>query len=308
MNLTISGSRNGQHYDEDILIERDTGNSRRRPLPRRSPSPPPRSAYSPRDDLDIADEAEYYNQRAGERSYIGEGYHGATKDWAIVDVPPGTKRVQVEGVGGASQEVTWQRYNGVRRSKFIAEEDVYPGDLVRHEPLEDTRDRGRRFVGQKPRTDIMWTEITKDLVVKEAIEEMGYDYEETEFFFYVMVYLRYVRPSSLSPFTSPVSPLHCSRPSPFTAPVPPPPTSTQFKNIPPPANTSSLKTQQEDVLHLVELTEAVKRDRRERIREIEFERSLPRDRPRKPLALPWDEEKIYEREIIYDAPPARKYR
>ena len=64
-------------------------------------------------------------------------------------------------------------------------------ELVRHEP-EDTRDRGRRFVGQKPRTDIMWTEITKDLVVKEAIEDMGYDYEETEFFFYVMVYLRYV--------------------------------------------------------------------------------------------------------------------
>ena len=61
------------------------------------------------------------------------------------------------------------------------------------------------------------------------------------------------------------------------------------------------------MLHLVELTEAFKRDRRERIREIEFERSLPRERPRKPLALPWDEEKIYEREIIYENPP-RKYR
>lgn len=60
---------------------------------------------------------------------------------------------------------------------------------------------------------------------------------------------------------------------------------------------------QEDVLRLVETTEAIKRDRRERIREIEFERSLPREKPRKQLALPWDEEKIYEREIIYEGPP-----
>lgn len=63
-----------------------------------------------------------------------------------------------------------------------------------------------------------------------------------------------------------------------------------------------LTTKQEDVLQLVEITEANKRDRRERIREIEFERSLPRERPRKQLALPWDEEKIYEREVIYEGP------
>jgi len=38
----------------------------------------------------------------------------------------------------------------------------------------------------------MWTEITKDLVTKEGIESLGYQYEETEEFFYVMEYLRYV--------------------------------------------------------------------------------------------------------------------
>jgi hypothetical protein len=38
----------------------------------------------------------------------------------------------------------------------------------------------------------MWTEVTKDLVIKEAVEEMGYEYEETEEFFYVIEYLRYV--------------------------------------------------------------------------------------------------------------------
>ena len=218
----ISGSRNGRHYDEDILIERDTGNSGRRrnqdervSRPRRSPSPAPRSAYNTRDELDIAEEAEYYNQRMSERSYIGEAFNGATKDWAIVDVPPGTKRVQLEGIGGAAQEVTWSRYNGVRRSKFIADDDVYIGEVApRHEhlpapPPEDTRDRGRRFVAQKPRADVMWTEITKDLVVKEAIEQMGYDFEETEFFYYVMSYLRYV---SLTP-SYPPTPASSQTPS-----------------------------------------------------------------------------------------------
>lgn len=38
----------------------------------------------------------------------------------------------------------------------------------------------------------MWTEVTKDLVSKEAIEAVGYDYEETSGFFYVIERLRYV--------------------------------------------------------------------------------------------------------------------
>jgi predicted DNA-binding protein len=39
----------------------------------------------------------------------------------------------------------------------------------------------------------MWTEVTKDLVIREAIDHMGYSCEETEDFFYVMEYLKYVR-------------------------------------------------------------------------------------------------------------------
>lgn len=38
----------------------------------------------------------------------------------------------------------------------------------------------------------VWTEITRDLIIREAIEELKYDYEETEYFFYVMRYLKYV--------------------------------------------------------------------------------------------------------------------
>jgi hypothetical protein len=207
-----SGERNGRHYDEDIIIDSGPRREERRDdraLRRRSPSPAPsrrlpsptpsipRSrAYPSRDERDVAEEAAYYNERARERSYIGEGYNGATRDWAIVDVPPGTRRVEMEGMGGAHQEVTWQRYNGVRRSKFIAEDEPHGGEVVRRErdiEIEiGTRDRGRRFVKEKSKTEGMWTEITKDLVSEEAMKEMAYEYEETEFFYYVMRYLRFV--------------------------------------------------------------------------------------------------------------------
>ena len=59
----------------------------------------------------------------------------------------------------------------------------------------DTRSAeiGRRFEAEKSKKDRMWTEITKDLVSLEAIKEKGYEFEETEKYYYVMEYLRYVR-------------------------------------------------------------------------------------------------------------------
>ena len=128
-------------------------------------------------DVNIRSEEDYYDRRALDRGYVGEGYNGATRDWEIVDVPPGTERVKLNGIGGAGQEITWQRYNGVRRSKFIPD--------------------GR---GARPRRQEMWTEITKDLVTREAIEELGYDFDETEYFYYIIEYLPYVSLNPLSIF------------------------------------------------------------------------------------------------------------
>jgi hypothetical protein len=177
----------------------------------------PRSLSAPRRrhyDDEIEAEAEYYNRKAMERSYPGEAYNGATKDWAIVDVPPGTERVKMDGAGGGSQEISWQRYNGVRRSKFSTGDREYdspfgaparraspsPSPIAAAAPVDDRRvsitiNEDRRVgapAPPKPRPADMWTEITKDLVLREAVEEMGYEYEETEYFFYVMEYLRYV--------------------------------------------------------------------------------------------------------------------
>jgi len=173
-----------------------------------------------------------------ERAYVGEAHNGATKDWAIVDVPPGTERVRMNGAGGSSQDVTWQRYNGVRRAKFIAggREFETPFGVPDRRPSPGP-------AAPRPRASDMWTEITKDLVIKEAIERCGYNYEETDFFFYVMDYLRY-----------------------------------------------------EDVLELVDISDHMRRERRRRLREIEWEREDLRHR----RGLYDGRDRFYERELVVD--------
>jgi hypothetical protein len=159
-----------------VFSERETTERRGRSLsaPRRRFTAPPEPSYA---DSEFEIEADFYNGKALERAYPGEAWNGATKDWAIVDVPPGTNRVRMEGIGGGAQEITWQRYNGVRRSKFVSGNDEHTTDFGPPAP--------------RAKKD-MWTEITKDLVVREAIDACGYDCEETDDFFYVMEYLRYV--------------------------------------------------------------------------------------------------------------------
>ena len=151
-----------------------------------------------------------------------------------------------------------------------------------------------------PKPKEMWTEITKDLVTKEAIEYAGFAYEETADFFYVIEYLRYVCVVIFRPMS-------------------------KYYLI------MTDHTEQEDVTRLVELSEELHRDRRERIEQIGWERKdprLPEPRPPEPprLALgppeerrderrrgdrgdrgDWDE-RIYEREVIYEDGTRRRYR
>lgn len=214
-------------YDDDLLIHADTGRLHVDVERRRSVSRSGRRAHSEAPPhIDFDDEARYITSKIDSRGQMGEAYNGITKDWTIIDVPPGTERVRLDGAGGASAEVTWQKYSGVRRSQFIPERDErsvvssgsdrdHDRDRERDRDARDSRlsiqiynERGgddrervtekvtdRRISihgSQNPRRSEMWTEITKDLVTREAIEELGYDYEETEYFFYIMQYLRYV--------------------------------------------------------------------------------------------------------------------
>jgi hypothetical protein len=62
-------------------------------------------------------------------------------------------------------------------------------------------------------------------------------------------------------------------------------------------------TMQEDVQELVLLSDQIRRERQDRIREIEYERERLRERDDR--RRDYDDERIIEREIIYDAPGRR---
>ena len=104
------------------------------------------------------------------------------EDWAIVNTSAKPREVPREYQGKKLPQL------GDRRSKFImSDETISDGDTD-----FDRGKIGRRYVGVKDRRDRLWTEITKDLVVKEAIERMGFEYEETVSSYYVFSYLQYV--------------------------------------------------------------------------------------------------------------------
>jgi hypothetical protein len=64
----------------------------------------------------------------------------------------------------------------------------------RHAPIDqvETGRIAQQVADVKDPRDSRWTEITKKLVVKEAIERMGYEYEETRTFYYIFSYLQSV--------------------------------------------------------------------------------------------------------------------
>jgi hypothetical protein len=97
---------------------------------------------------------------------ISSGNEYEHDDVTVVDVPAGTRRIYVNVDNSAQhpqpqqhreREVDWRREHGIRRSRGLGNE--------------------------------LWTEITKDLITREAIEELGYPYEETDFFYYIFEYL-----------------------------------------------------------------------------------------------------------------------
>lgn len=89
-------------------------------------------------------------------------YDNDIDDVTVIDVPPGSRRVYVQldkttRRDDARDLPDWRREHGVRRSRGLGNE--------------------------------LWTEITKDLVTREAIEDCGYPFEETEYFYYIFEYL-----------------------------------------------------------------------------------------------------------------------
>jgi len=277
-----------KHLDVEVDIERRRSTSRGR---RAHSAAPPSTDYD--------DEAYEITRKIDSRGKMGEAWNGITKDWAIIDVPPGTERVRMDGAGGAAAEVTWQKYSGVRRAKFIPDRDEKSSAVSSTTSISELRapaERERRLsvqivdndrgASRERNVDIekvtdrritirgstppprarpeTWTEITKDLVCREAIEQLNYDFEETEYFYYIVEYLAY-----------------------------------------------------EDVLRLVNLSDRIRAARKERAREIAYERDWREDwdhrnhhhHHRHRYSVDYEDERVVEREVHYESRhPGKGYR
>ncbi|RJE24053.1 hypothetical protein PHISCL_03589 [Aspergillus sclerotialis] len=135
-------------------------------------------------------EEDTYHRRGSDRL---SSHDSTTDDWAIVDAPPRPRRSMRSELDGVSRELSRKHYHSRERRLFPADERTFPDD-----DLEPQRGQvGRRYVGARNPRDRLWTEITKDLVVREAIERSGYEFEETDFFYYIFEYLQYEDVSAL---------------------------------------------------------------------------------------------------------------
>jgi hypothetical protein len=212
--------RRGKFHDDELVVRRESGRESDTLIVDDYSGGRHRARSAAPLGSPVDEEADYITSRIDSRGRMGEAWGGATKDWAIVDVPPGTERVRMDGAGGGGTDTTWSRYSGVRRTEFIPERDgemvprrrererererdsessrrteIEVWDREREIDIDIERTKERRVSRPEPPpapTRDMWTEITKDLVVREAIIEKGYEFEETPEFFYIMDYLRYV--------------------------------------------------------------------------------------------------------------------
>jgi translation elongation factor EF-1alpha len=91
-------------------------------------------------------------------------------DWSVVHAPSQEEAIEMTG---ALDVVEVQ-------PRQVPVDEVEVGRVAQHvtEPEEMRNDR--------------WTEITKKLIVREAIERMGFEYEETRTSYYIFSFLKSV--------------------------------------------------------------------------------------------------------------------
>lgn len=161
IDIRRSETRNGRREDERIIIrERSLS---RGPPPSRAP---PREEVH-RDDLDI--------QISRRERSVSRG-----------PPPPEERRENFElaisrrrGGYESDEEIDYGRRE-FRAPRPVPEPEPEPPTI------------GPRYGARRDPRDGLWTEITKDLVVKEAIRDMGYEYEETDEYYYIFKYMSYV--------------------------------------------------------------------------------------------------------------------
>lgn len=101
--------------------------------------------------------------RSRPRSQVGD-LHDTPDEWSVVHAPSKDEEAEMSGALNVVEIAP--------KGSMNEEVDGRVGAQV-----------------SKERRDERWTEITKDLVVREAIERLGYEFEETRTFYYIFSFM-----------------------------------------------------------------------------------------------------------------------
>lgn len=174
--------------------ELDVGINDTASRPRSHIDPPPRSSDSlvkqsrsrgsrgvPRgleeDDYEEDDEIQVQEKISRPRPR-GNGHpRDSTDEWSVVHAPSKEEAIEMSGGLDIVEVAPRGDSSSVSGSESDESEDTGRGK------------RGNTSVSKDER----WTEITKELVVREAIERMGYEHEEMRHSYYIFSYLEPVR-------------------------------------------------------------------------------------------------------------------
>lgn len=138
---------------------------------------PPREVEEEVEENEEKDVTEIRERRSKIRPMADDIKRDSIDEWSVVHAP--SKEEAIEMTGGLDVvEVAPRDASSAQESETESEEEIEV-------------DRSRRVMPEvsKERRDERWTEITKDLVVREAIERLGYEFEETRMFYYIFSHL-----------------------------------------------------------------------------------------------------------------------
>ncbi|KAJ5381320.1 uncharacterized protein N7496_003748 [Penicillium cataractarum] len=117
-------------------------------------------------EAEIEEEIKIHKERSKHRSHIEKITKATADEWSVVHAP--------------------SKEDGVEMTGALEVVEVAPKGAV-EEDLEIRARVEQQVV--KQRRDERWTEITKDLVVRDAIERLGYEFEETRTYYYIFTFL-----------------------------------------------------------------------------------------------------------------------
>lgn len=133
------------------------------------------------DDYDEEDEIQVHEKISRPRARGSGHTRDSTDEWSVVHAPSKEEAIEMSGGLDIVEVAPRGDSSSVSGSESDESEDTGRGK------------RGNTSVSKSVSKDERWTEITKELVVREAIERMGYEHEEMRHSYYIFSYLEPVR-------------------------------------------------------------------------------------------------------------------